>query len=254
MCGEKSFSTYITPSCPIGTQASRATGLSVSDGKMFYQGKEVPSCMPADGLTHFVDFVKTCGKPVIVGHNIQNFDVPIIIYNLSQHALLESFSESVSGFIDTLKLAKRVFHKSEVQGSYKQENLVKCVLGKEYNAHNAFDDVMALRELHEKKMLSHKSFSDNDVFQLSYYTCKPSLDALVLEKVISRNVQQKLAAHSLGLPQLTMIHRRDSVNGIANVLRELNVAKSTSVMNRLNDYLNSLKWLVGWLFWGFTSL
>ncbi|CAC5402505.1 unnamed protein product [Mytilus coruscus] len=53
---------------------------------------------------------------------------------------------SVKGFIDTLKLSKRVFAKADVD-NYKQQTLVKKVLGIEYAAHNAKDDVLSLSEL-----------------------------------------------------------------------------------------------------------
>ena len=73
---------------------------------------------------------------------------------LEEFDLLSSFVKLISGCIDTLKLARKIYPKSEVK-NYNQTTLVKMLLGIDYDAHNAFEDVKSLYQLFDEKILSH---------------------------------------------------------------------------------------------------
>lgn len=82
------------------------------------------------------------------------YDVPILSRLLEEFGLLAAFLQLISGCIDTLKLARQVFSKSEIPNS-KQSALVKAFLGKDYDAHNALEDVKSLYQLFAEKLHSH---------------------------------------------------------------------------------------------------
>lgn len=88
--------------------------------------------------------------PFVVGHNIQKFDIPVLMFHLQKCDLMHIFQDSVSGFIDTYRLSKKVIDKATVC-NYKQETLVKCLLGVDYESYNALSDVTSLRKLYEEK-------------------------------------------------------------------------------------------------------
>ena len=74
---------------------------------------------------------------MLVGHNVKSFDMPILINHLIECNLFSASCRVVHGFIDSLLVSKRVVPKEEVNGCYKQENLVHILLGESYNAHAA---------------------------------------------------------------------------------------------------------------------
>ncbi|XP_061174897.1 uncharacterized protein LOC133184042 [Saccostrea echinata] len=239
VCSDKTFNTYVFPTKPISPGASSATGLSFKDGKLLLQEKSIEAVKQKDGLLQFLAFVKKFTYPCIVGHNIKNFDVPVLINSLEKYGLCETLNRSISGFVDTLVIARSLYNKDEVNGSFSQQSLIKCLLGKEYAAHNALEDVVALRELFEHFSLNENQLNDF-VFQLSYFACKSSLHALVEKKVISQNMCNKLAACSLGMSQLRKIHNRDDMNGIASILKECKIAKKCSIANKIIKFLDDL--------------
>lgn len=59
---------------------------------------------------------------------------------LTKFRLLDDFKISISGFIDTLKVSKIAFCKSDTE-NFKQETF----FAKQYEAHNALADVRALQ-------------------------------------------------------------------------------------------------------------
>ncbi|XP_055999188.1 uncharacterized protein LOC125656742 [Ostrea edulis] len=243
LCDNQSLNIYMTPNQTITEGASRATGLTYEGGILKHHGQPLDAEVPAKGLEQFVDFVRSSSKPFVIGYNIQNFDIPVLMFHLQKCNLVHVFEESVSGFIDTYKLSKKVFDKATV-GNYKQENLVKCLLGVEYEAHNALSDVNSLRKLYEEKL--SKNYNSSDVFTLSYYNVRASLEPLVQKKVISSLISKRLINCSLSLNRLKLIHKRDPQNGIQNVFSEPmsasktpQISKSKNVINKVVQFMNT---------------
>ncbi|KAK3084566.1 hypothetical protein FSP39_015570 [Pinctada imbricata] len=236
----------MAPTKPIGIGATKATGLTFKDGILRLRGKQLTTVTAKEGLEKFIAFIKAFKSPLVIGHNIQNFDLPVLRYHLEKHQLLDELRASVKGYVDTLKMARKLIPKADV-GSYRQENLVKVFLGKTYEAHNALADVTSLQELFEQKLgANSKDLADN-VFQLSFYSVKSSLKPLLRKKVISIRTMKKLAQNLFSLAKLRRIHARDPQNGIRNAFSEAvdaesntpRISKSSIVINKLVKYLNS---------------
>ncbi|XP_062585753.1 protein PML-like [Saccostrea cucullata] len=241
--GDEEFSIYMTPTTEISNGASEATGLTYVGGVLKHRGQAVSCVTPQEGLSQFLNFIKKFSKPILVGHNIQSFDLPVLINQLSRYNLYTDFQKTVFGFIDTLKVAKRTWKRPEVE-NYKQETLVRTFLDLKYDAHNALADVQSLQRLY-KKMMANCLLS-SDLFTLNYYACKQSLDPLVKDKVISSQTMKKLLQCSLSLSKLRSIHKRDTFNGIRNVFVEQcegskvpRISKSKAVIDKLITYLNT---------------
>jgi hypothetical protein len=82
----------------------------------------------------------------------------------------------LKGFVDTLKLARRVIDTDEVV-NYKQQTLVDLFLDISYCAHNAVEDVKSLQSLFNKKCAFF--FNNTDVYSLMYHTCLETYSELV---------------------------------------------------------------------------
>ena len=59
-------------------------------------------------------------------------------------------------------------------------------------------------------------------------------------KVLSQSLMRKLAEESLGLSNLRIIHKRDSVNGIHSFLKEFKFCTRSVVINNLVKYFDSV--------------
>jgi DNA polymerase III epsilon subunit-like protein len=246
LCGEREFNAYLTPQSPISLEASTVTGITFVGGVMKHNGQVVEHKEPSKGLEEFIEFVKSVGcysNPILVGHNIQNFDVPVLMNQLVKYKLFDRFSTIVKGFIDTLKVSKRSFSKNDV-ANYKQVTLVSAFVGKDYEAHNAIADVKALKDLFDMKLFT--LCNAYDMFTLNYYSVKKSLEPLVKAKVISSVISKKLILNSICLSKLKIIHRRDPHNGLRSVFSEPlsgskqpRISKATNVINKVVEYLNA---------------
>lgn len=219
--GPNLFQRYIMPRCDISNEASKITGISFSHAtnKMYLNGREVETCSIQQALLDFIDFLKLDEQPILVGHNITNFDMMVLENRLKEFNLFSSFIASVKGFIDTLKLSKRVFPKAQVD-NYKQQTLVKKVMGIDYTAHNAKDDVLSLRELFSQKL--QINCEKDDLYHVNFNTCRLSLKPLVNKKVINAAVCLKLARTGINSTHLKLANSRD-LNGIKLILTDNNV-------------------------------
>jgi DNA polymerase III alpha subunit (gram-positive type) len=85
-----------------------SSGLTYVGGVLKHKGHRVASTTAADGLRNFIKFLTQFPNVILIGHNIQNFDIPFLLHQLRRHNLLKDFENAVQGCIDTLKLARNV--------------------------------------------------------------------------------------------------------------------------------------------------
>ncbi|CAL8375732.1 unnamed protein product [Arctogadus glacialis] len=143
--GERTFNVYTMPEIAIDRGAAEATGFSVRDGALLLQGRAVPTVTLTEALTSFLDFLQSLEQPVLLAaHGARRFDKPVD-RALIRCSLTRQFQQLGSRFLDTFLLSKALYQRIR---SYSQVNLVRYFLGKNYNAHNALEDVRALQELY----------------------------------------------------------------------------------------------------------
>lgn len=233
------------PTRSISKEASEATCLTFDGDNLCYKGKPVLAVPPLEALIVFLSFLESFDGPVLVGHNVQNFDIPILRHHLMSHGLLARFKGIVTGFLDTLKISKKLLKDAQLP-NYKQETLVQNLLGEDYEAHNAMADVTALEKLYFSKLCLFESAMCENIFYLSYYTCKESLEPLLKCKAVSASTLRKLVLNDLSLSKLQQIHTRDPENGIRSVFSEpmkenpksVRITKSSKVIQKVVDYLS----------------
>ncbi|XP_053381824.1 DNA polymerase III PolC-type-like [Mercenaria mercenaria] len=140
------FHRFIISKKPISNQASKITGITVKGRQLFKNAALVNNSVSVSrALTSFLDFFKQKQKIILVGHNIKTFDSLVLVNALENVNMMEDFRNIVIGFEDTRKLF--MINNPELK-SYLQENLVGQLLGQEYQAHSASEDVKALKALY----------------------------------------------------------------------------------------------------------
>ncbi|XP_036432325.1 LOW QUALITY PROTEIN: three prime repair exonuclease 4 [Colossoma macropomum] len=145
--GSHTLNLFMVPRCRMEPGASRVTGFRVRRHQLFLHRRPVLTNSLREALVSFITFLRMFGRPLLVGHNIRRFDCLVLARALDEFGLKAAFQTGVVGFLDSLPLARQLLKDSGIQ-SFKQENLVKTVLGVSYAAHNALADVQALQKLY----------------------------------------------------------------------------------------------------------
>ncbi|KAM4734355.1 three prime repair exonuclease 4 [Anableps anableps] len=145
--GGHSLNLYAIPRCRIERGAARVTGFKVRRQRLYLHRQLVFTNSLREVLVSFIAFLQMLGRPLLIGHNSRNFDCPLLARALDELDLRAEFQASVSGCVDTLPLARELLRGRGLQ-SFRQENLVRELLGINYKAHNALEDVRALQTLY----------------------------------------------------------------------------------------------------------
>ena len=200
---------------------------------MYHHGQPVESIDRKLALLKFIEFISAHNSPVLVGHNISTYDNHMLCKQLQQNNLLAEFLRLINGCIDTLKLARKMFKKEDV-GNHKQQNLVKKLLGKSYEAHDALEDVKSLHELFVNKL----QYTCKDIFPFNHTQLVASYKDISNKSMITKAVACRMANSCIGLKHFELAHKRDSQNGICSVLLEHCFSRKTARII-LNYFENS---------------
>jgi ATP-dependent DNA helicase RecG len=126
--------------------AEKVTGIRTEDVK----GEEIPTFKEVMGL--FVAFVETqCkngGTPLLIGHNIWRYDVPLLKNRMADAGLEDCFQ----GFdlLDTLRMSQGLL-KKEDGNRYSLQSVYHTLMGEfPKNMHSARGDVYATRKIVER--------------------------------------------------------------------------------------------------------
>lgn len=215
---------------------SRVTGIrfSSNDNQMFCKGQRVETVNVHAALLDFIEFLKGFENPVLVGHNIISFDIPVLLHKLSEFHLLNEFLSTVHLCIDTLKLSRKLFKKEEV-GNFRQQTLVSVLLKKEYSAHDALQDVLLLQELFMGVLNENLSKNDLYMYHINFTDLFSSFTPLVEKKCMSSTSARKLAQQGIRLCHLQIAQKRDSSSGVEIILRSASLSKK--VASKICQYL-----------------
>ena len=144
------FQTYVTPTIPIGREATNVTGIAMVEGEMTVNGEVVESVPVRSAIDKFISWLTKFKNVCLIAHNGRRFDFPILVSILRKCGDMDKLSDIA--FIDSLSVFRKLYPKQ----SLKQVDLVSTLLGEKYNAHNAMDDVIALGKLIQFVKLSPK--------------------------------------------------------------------------------------------------
>lgn len=108
VCDNKTFNRYIRPGAEINLEATNVTWITCVGGIMKHNGTVVKNIDPWAALQDFIDFINSFeSKSIVLGHNIQSYDIPVFMHQLTKFRLLDDFKIIISGFNDTLRVSKR---------------------------------------------------------------------------------------------------------------------------------------------------
>uniref|UniRef100_A0A3P8UQ76 exodeoxyribonuclease III n=1 Tax=Cynoglossus semilaevis TaxID=244447 RepID=A0A3P8UQ76_CYNSE len=141
--GGHSLNLYVIPRTRMHKGASKVTGFKVRRQRLFLHRQCVLTNSLREVLVSFIAFLRMLRRPLVIGH-----DCRLLARALDELDLRALFESSISGCVDTLPLARELL-KDRSLHSFRQQNLVSELLGVDYRAHDALEDVRALQALYE---------------------------------------------------------------------------------------------------------
>lgn len=145
--GGHSLNLYVIPQGRMERGASKVTGFRIRRQRLYLHRQLVLTNTLREVLVAFIAFLHMLGRPLLIGHNIRRFDCLLLVRALDELNLRAEFEASISGCVDSLPLAREILKDRGFQ-SFRQENLVRELLGINYKAHDALEDVRALQTLY----------------------------------------------------------------------------------------------------------
>ncbi|XP_063436607.1 uncharacterized protein LOC134718035 [Mytilus trossulus] len=240
------YSTYIQPSKSISTQASAVTGLTSKGGVLFYKGDPVQVLSQEAAFQNFTSWLEQHKPCVLAAHNCKTFDARRLLYSLSKFTCFGEFRQNVSGFVDTLPLFKTFYPDLP---NHKQNTIFKEVCKSDYIAHNAIEDVEALRVLlgnisnnYKKFSFTIESMNSQMKFDNVSKVDQETFTTLITQKIISQRTADVMAKSGLKLNHLYYAFEKEGEDGIRELLLEKRrdgsprVTKNKSIITKLIDY------------------
>ena len=200
------------------------TGLSSSTTQLYKNGVPQPAKGIQEALAEFRVWLMKFENPILVAHNTM-YDAEVLCNAI---ILADGSSDFTVGFIDTLPMLRNVLPN---RSSYKLDDLGRDLLSnyRSDTAHDAQCDVEVLKNVIENHcvcndMLQYSCSMQSLLEKMWYVNMKntnvQTLHILFQKNIVSKQIQNKIAASGLNIHHLELAHTRDKVNGIKNVLSE----------------------------------
>lgn len=172
--GSQTFNTYVLPTNDIDIYATRVNGLSISSMNghrmLMKENNPVESVSLDNALDGFLDFIQSTIEDrilemnsnittqtiitILIGHNSQVFDAPTLLRQ-GTHPFCDKLSKLNVFFNDTLPIVKKYVNNKHAALRLQDGSMSKCnqasiynaLFHNEYEAHDALEDVKALRKI-----------------------------------------------------------------------------------------------------------
>ncbi|CAC5416302.1 unnamed protein product [Mytilus coruscus] len=145
------FSCYVVPKAPISSGAEDITRIVWDGTNLRLKRKVVAALQIFEALSNFFLWLQKFNNAVLIAHNGKKFDFRILSNAADKSKLFNLYLESCVGCIDSIAVMKSKFPKLP---KYSQPYLAEHVCNKNYNAHNALDDVSMLNEILKEAKVS----------------------------------------------------------------------------------------------------
>ena len=251
------LATYTLPVHDIDHFASKVNKLKIvkvnGERKLYKDNKEVSTLPLKEAMSQFLGFVSRSVEraksrtnknvvTVLLGHNSLTFDVPVLLRN-SESDFKERLQAMDVFFADSLTLFKtlvreKVFFLRNPDGTFPKTNkssLYSFLFQKSFNAHDALEDVLALRKiLFESRIdLSEKTVVENSGVVSASHAAE---DVIYLDRrhilmqtfkgnlhhpqYLKKNMIEKISGSGLAFQDLQRVYSRFGKEGLIATLSQ----------------------------------
>ena len=253
--GKKEFSQYILPKSNISHGAYLVNGLTIKNIRgrrtLCKQNNPLQDVSATEALDNFVVFLKQVKSSspnnsvlVLIGHNSSTFDIPVLLRN-SGKTFKDELHEMNIHFADSQVLVKSLIRDKHQglqleRGGFckpSQGSLYTHLFNEQFDAHDALEDVRALRKIifESPLHLSRKTLVDNSnvtsvsdaLEDMLYLDRRHELLLTFNNKMfnecndngaITRSMAQKIAGSGLSYDDLRKLYSTFGKRGIVAIL------------------------------------
>jgi DNA polymerase III epsilon subunit-like protein len=236
------FNVYITPTKKISPLASAVNGLTFRYGKLRLNNEPVSTMTVAEALEAFLEYLAKENNVILVAHNA-SFDVNFLLESLIKFPDLMNKSQvTIKGFIDSLKISRRIFNKKEHPSleNHKLESLVKYIIDPhyKYQAHNALADCYALKDLFEKLKLKTDEMAYSTKFDSYVMLWKNNIVGSKLSPLMELGCTQKelqnMVYHGWTFDSLKTLCLQGNAGNTQQLLK--NIVNSNDKIKRMHNF------------------
>ncbi|XP_076088707.1 uncharacterized protein LOC143059102 isoform X2 [Mytilus galloprovincialis] len=223
------FSCYVVPKAPMSSGAEDITGIMWDGTNLRLNGKVVAALPIFEALSNFFLWLQKFNNAILIAHNGKKFDFRVLSNAADKCKLFNLYLESCVGCIDSIAVMKSKIPKLP---KYSQPYLAEHVCNKNYNAHNALDDVSMLNEILKAAkvssvdLLKHTYSPGDHLLQENFNMNKlknlPSLHFLIGQGVVKMTTAENISGSGLNFEHLKLIWKREGEDGLSNVLSAKN--------------------------------
>lgn len=263
--GMHQFSTYVLPKEDIDYFASRVNKLKIfninGERRLFKENKEVSTVPLQEAVLKFLSFISQSVdrtksqtnkniETVLLGHNSSIFDTPVLLRNSGTH-FTERLQKMDICFADSLTLFKTLIRKKlpclqNSDGTFpkpNQSSLYNFLFAKSFEAHDALEDVLALRKIifESRLELSLKTIIENSgvvsaahAANLAKYLDHRHLlmqsfkDNLHHPQYLKKNMVEKISGSGLSFDDLKMVYSKYGREGLIAILSKPPTSSSSA--------------------------
>ena len=230
------FNKFVVPTQPISSGSELVHGIryNATSGQMTRHGVNVDAVPKISALTDFLTYLRCFDKPVLMGHGIGTFDVPILLNQYHDIQLMDNFSSLGQVYMDTLVIARELIPPAEVP-NFKLSSLVSQYTNVSVDHHDARMDAFAVQELFYAR-LQHITESKY-LYPILYPVYYDSFNDLLTRKRITYVNAIQLAKSGLSLRHVYAAYELDGENGMSKLLSQTDVTGRP----RVDDVPNLVK-------------
>ena len=263
--GMHQFSTYVLPEQDIDYFASRVNKLKIfninGERRLFKDNKEVSTVPLQEAVLNFLSFISQSVdraksqtnknvETVLLGHNSSTFDTPVLLRN-SGTDFTERLQKMDICFADSLTLFKTLIRKKlpclqNSDGTFpkpNQSSLYNFLFAKSFEAHDALEDVLALRKIifESRLELSLKTIIENSGVVSAAHAAKDVkyLDHrhLLMQsfkgnlhhpQYLKKNMVEKISGSGLSFADLKMVYSKYGKEGLIAILSKPPTSSSSA--------------------------
>ena len=223
-------------------------GITCVDGKLFQRKIEVPAVDLKTGFQSFIDWLKKFEKPLLVAHNGDRFDFPIILRAAVNHELLEDLKSTLYAMVDTLPVYKRKYSRLS---KFTLDSLIDHFGVESFTHHDALEDSIALLNLITKsKLLTEELMSTSYTldhlekklsFKTETYKLFDTFNNLVSKGIVPKAAAMRAAESGLTVSDLKSTYENHGESGLYTLLQQpfgdvVRVTKQKRDIDRILSY------------------
>ena len=212
-------------------------------------GEVITDAMKKDeALLQFLTYLKQFDRPMLLGHDIHSFDVPVLNKQFKKLGLMHEYHTVVTRYADTYEMMRSFVPLKGAAENYKLKTLVTAFTDFEHDAHDGLSDAQAAQAVYYARLQG--ADLPRYLTWIGYSRAVRSFYRAIAMQHITYNSADKLAQIGVSLGSCEQAHEADAVNGLLEHLHSTDhtgrvaIDDVSNVASSLKEFIESEKLMV----------